>query len=66
MVSIYCTAFVSLTNGNEYLRAIYVEVGHVYAPFMPNWLHCHHRLIARFTHSMTATSQECVRARVHN
>ena len=39
-----------------YLYAIYAKVGNVYAPFTPNRLHYHHKLVARFTLPETVTN----------
>jgi hypothetical protein len=41
---------------SQYLYAIYDKPGHVYAPFMSNRLHYHHKLVARFTHPETVTN----------
>ncbi len=45
----------------EYLGAIYKGMGHVYALFTSNRLHCHHEPVARFTSPGTATSLWLVR-----
>ena len=40
----------------KYLRAVYIEVGHVYALFTFYRLHFHQKLVARFTHPETVTN----------
>src|SRR5205085_6344989 len=40
----------------KYLRAVYIEVGHVYALFMFYRLHFHQKLVVRFTHPETGTN----------
>jgi hypothetical protein len=40
-------------GADEYLRAVYAEGGHVYAPFTPYRLHFHQKLTIRFTQLVT-------------
>src|SRR5947199_4303229 len=46
----------SCSKRYKYLRAVYMEVGHVYALFTFYRLHFHQKLVARFTHPEMVTN----------